>query len=161
MSSFSGGPKVGEKMKLYRNAGTHDSPTWEEISEIGDVTLDGLSVTMAELKRRANAYTKGLPALFGMFTVGFQLVHGLGADMFTDLREQFFDREPAEFAICNGDIEDDGTEGVSFAGYLSEFPWNQPLEDVSNHDVVVTHGYMEEEDGTEIDPTWLVIEGSS
>lgn len=160
MASFSGGPKVGHKMKLYRNTGTVDTPTWGEISEIGDVTLNGLELTTAELKRRANNFTKELPALFGAFNIEFRLVHGLGATVFDGLRADFFAQMPREYAICNGNISSDGTQGLRFAGFLKAFPWDQPLEDVSGHDVSIAHTYMESS-GTEVDPSWLDVQGSA
>lgn len=160
MSEFSGGPKVGHQMKLYRNAGTLSVPAWEEIAEIGDVTLDGLELSTAELKRRASDWTKELLAIFGPFTVGFRLIHGLGAEMFDSLRADFFAKTPRQYAVCNGDIEDVGTQGLTFAGGLKAFPWDQPLEDVSGHDVVLCHT-LKFESGVEIDPEWMEVEEGS
>lgn len=160
MADFSGGPKAGHKMKLYRNTGTHDTPVWGEIDEIADVTVDGLELGIAELKRRASNWTKGLATIFGMFTVGFRYIHGLNTTIFTALRTDFFAQTVREYAVMNGDIEDDGIEGLRLPALHSAFPWDQPLEDVSGHDMTLTHAYMSE-DGTEIDPEWLVIEGSA
>lgn len=160
MASFSGGPKVGHKMKLYRNSGTIETPVWAEIAEVGDVTLDGLELTTAELKRRSNNWTKELLALFSAFSVGLRLMHGLGATMFTLLITDFFARTPRTYAICNGDINTEGTQGLTFAGGLKAFPWDQPLEDVSGHDVSIVHTFLEE-GGTEIDPEWITSEGSA
>jgi hypothetical protein len=156
MASFSGGPKVGHKMKLYRNTGTVASPTWGEISEIGDVKLNGLELTTAELKRRANNFTKELPALFGAFTIDARLIHGLGSTIFDAVRADFFAQTSREYAVCNGDITEDGTQGLRFAGFMKAFPWDQNLEDVSGHDIVIAHTYKEDS-GTEIDPSWMEV----
>lgn len=160
MASFSGGPKVGHKMKLYRNTGTVDSPVWGEISEVGDVKLNGLELTTAELKRRANQFSKELPALFGPFNIEARLHHGLGATIFEAVRGDFFAQTPREYAICNGSISADGTQGLRFAGFLKAFPWDQALEDVSGHDISIAHTYLES-GGTEIDPSWLEVDGST
>lgn len=161
MSQFSGGPKVGQQMKLYRNSGTTDTPVWQEISEIGDTTLDGMELGTAELKRRASMWIKVLAALFSAFNLNTRLVHGLGGTMFTALRQDYFARTPREYACCNGPIADDGTEGFRFAGLLTQFPWDQPLEDVSGHDVVMTHAYYVDEEDAEVDPSWMVVDGSA
>ncbi|MGD9647084.1 MAG: hypothetical protein AB7U73_15340 [Pirellulales bacterium] len=160
MASFSGGPKVGHKMKLYRNAATLATPAWEEIADIGDVTVDGLELTTAELKRRGNNWTKELLALFGAFSVGFRYVHGLGAAMFEDLKNDFFGMVPRTYAVCNGAIGLEGTQGMTFAGAMKAFPWDQPLEDVSGHDASLCHTYLEES-AVEIDPEWFTSEGSA
>jgi hypothetical protein len=160
MSEFSGGPKVGHQMKTYRNSGTVETPVWGEIGEIGDVTLDGFELGTAELKRRGNNYTKLLAALFNAFSLNMRYIHGLGGTMFTALRTDFLAKTTRQYAVCNGNINSDGTEGLTFAGLLTAFPWDQPLEDVSGHDVVIGHGYMVEAD-TEVDPEWLVVEGSA
>lgn len=161
MSSFGGGPKVGQKCKLYANTGTTDTPVWAEISDIGDTTLDGLELGTAELKRRSSVWTKVLAALFSAFSLNTRLVHGLNKTRFDQIRTDFFARTAREYAVCNGPITSDGTEGFRFAGLLTQFPWDQPLEDVAGHDVVAQHAYYEDENGDEVDPSWLVVEGSS
>lgn len=161
MSSFSGGPKVGHKMALYRNTGTVDTPVWQEIEEVGDVNLDGLEITEAELKRRANDWTKSLPALFGAFTVTFRYIHGLGQTVFNAIRTDFLAQTTREYAIVNGDISTEGTQGFRFAGYQGAFPWNQPLEDVSGHDCVLRHAYYEDAGGDEVDPSWMEVGSGS
>ena len=72
MSSYSGGPKVGQRMKLYRNSGTTATPVWQEISDVGDVTLDGMELGTAELKRRSSIWVKVLAALFSAFNLNVQ-----------------------------------------------------------------------------------------
>lgn len=147
-------PKTGKDMYLYYNSGTHASPTWVDIDEVGDVSIDGLSRTIAELKRRAKDFTKGLPGLLSLMTVTFTLLHGLNATVFTALIGYFFAGTVKEYAIMDGSITVAGSQGLRSAFLISEFPFNQPLEDVAGHEVKLSGAYWEEPAGTEIDPDW-------
>jgi len=148
--------KTGHQMKLYRNTGTVATPTWTEITEIGDVSLPDFSMGLAELKRRASSWTKNLATLIQSFSIEFRFVHGLGATNFDAMRANFLAGTAEEFAMVDGAIATSGTEGLRFPGLISEFPWDQPLEDVSGHDIRIAVAYMEES-ATEVDPSWLVV----
>lgn len=147
---------VGHKMKFYRNGGTHAAPAWVEIAEIGDLSIPDLAMGMAELKRRANDWTKNLATLMQSFGVEFRLIHGLGASMFTLLQTDFFAGTAREYAVMNGAIATTGSQGLRLQAHLEQFPWDQNLEDVSGHDVVLKVAYMEES-GSELDPDWYTV----
>ena len=68
------GPKVGHKMKLYRNTGTNASPVWSEIGDVVDVSIPDLSMGLAELKRRSSDFTKNLATLIQSISIEFVLV---------------------------------------------------------------------------------------
>lgn len=154
MTTFSGGPKTGHKMKLYRNSGTVASPVWNLFDEVGDVSIADLSVALAELKRRANNFTKNLPGLFNSIGVEFRLHHGLDEAQFSAVRSAFFNQNAEEWAIMNSDITDSDSRGLRCPFLVEQFPWDQALEDVSGHDVRLAVAYMES-GGTEVDPTWV------
>lgn len=148
---------VGHSMKLYYNSATVASPTWVEIDEVGDVSIADLAVGLAELKRRANDFTKNLATLFQSFAVEFRLHHGLNSTVFDVLRAAFFNKTVTEFAVMNADIATSGNEGMRIPCLIEQFPWDQPLEEVSGHDVRLAIAYMEEPAGTEIDPSWYTV----
>jgi hypothetical protein len=147
-------PVVGHKMKLYRNTGTIEVPTWQEICEIGDVSIPDLAMGLAELKRRCNNFTKNLATLIQSISVEFRMIHGLGQTVFDGIRGDFFAGNAKEFAVYNGDIATSGNEGLRLPALVEQFPWDQPLEEVSGHDVRLAVAYYEEPAGTEIDPSW-------
>lgn len=147
--------KTGHKMKLYRNTGTVGSPVWSLVDEVGDVSIPDLSMGLAELKRRANNFTKNLATLIQSIAVEFRLHHGLDAANFDDIRANFFNGTPEEWAIMDGDIETAGSEGLRLPVLVEQFPWDQNLEDVSGHDVRLAIAYMES-GGSEVEPSWLV-----
>ncbi len=148
--------KTGAQMNLYYNSGTHASPTWVEIEEVGDVSIADFSMGIAELKRRGNSFTKGLATLLQQIAIEFRLIHGVGATVFDTLRAAFLAGTVKEYAIMNGAIATSGTQGLRMFGIIEQFPWDQPLEDVSGHDVRVVCAYAEE-GGSEVDPDWYTI----
>lgn len=145
-------PTVGKNMKLYRNTGTVATPTWTEVAEIGDVSIPDLSRGLAELKRRSNDFVKNLAALIQSIAVEFTLVHGLDATNFDAIRQAFFNGTAEEYAVMNGDISTSGNEGLRVPVLVENFPWDQPLEEVSGHEVRLAVAYMD--DGGEVDPSW-------
>lgn len=149
-------PKTGHKCKLYRNTGTVATPVWTIVDEIGDVSIPDLTRGLAELKRRANEYTKNLASLFQSISIEFNFIHGLDSTTFTALRTAFFAGTVAEYAVMDGDISVSGNEGLRIPCLVENFPWNQPLEEVNQHDIRLSIGYMTES-STEVDPSWLVI----
>lgn len=155
------GPKVGHKMKLYRNSGTVESPTWVEVAEIGDVSIPDLSRGMAELKRRGHDHTKSLPTLIQAIAVEFRMIHGLDATNFDAIRSAFFAGTTAQWAVMNGAIaesaENEDNEGLVIPAFVEQFPWDQPLEDVSGHDVRLAYAYMEDATNVEVDLEWLEV----
>lgn len=148
--------KTGHNMKLYINEGSVASPTWTEIAQVGDVSIPDLSRGVAELKRRGNDFTKNLASIIQSISVEFKMFHGLEATMFGTLQAAFFAATPYEYAVMDGDITVTGNQGLRLPALIEQFPWDQPLEDVSSHDVRLAVAYMEDS-GTEIDPSWLDV----
>lgn len=160
MATFGGGPKTGHKMKAYRNGGTIASPSWVEIAEIGDLSIPDLSIAIAELKRRANNFTKGIAGMFNIFAAEFRLLHGLDKTAWELILDDFWGQRVKEWAICDGNIVTAGTYGLRMPVLVESLPWDQPLEDVSGHDMRLTLAYMEEA-GSEVDPQWIETGGTA
>lgn len=150
------GPRTGHDMKMYRNTGTVATPVWLLVDEVGDVSIPDLSRGLAELKRRANEFTKNLPSLIQSIAIEFRLHHGLDATNFDAIRTAFFAGTVEEWAIFNEAIATTDSEGLRIPVLVENFPWDQPLEDVSGHDVRLAVAYMEEA-AAEVDPAWTVI----
>lgn len=149
-------PTTGHNMKLYRNTGTPATPTWVELAEVGDVNLADFTRGLAELKRRANQFTKNIATLIQTIAIEFRLHYGLDATNFDAIRTNFLAGTVEEWAIFNGDIATVGNEGLRCPVIVENFPWDQPLEDVAGNDVRLAIGYLEDS-GTEVDPSWYVI----
>jgi len=149
-------PNTGGNMKLYRNTGTYASPTWVLVSEIGDVTLSDLTRNLAALKRRAKIMVKSLAALIAEMALEFRLIHGLDATTFTLLITDFFAGTVKEWAIMDGLIATPTSQGLRCPFLIESLPWDQPLEDVSGHDVKLSSGYLVEST-VEIDAVWYTV----
>jgi len=143
-------------MKLYRNTNTVASPVWSEICEVGDVSIPDLSRGVAEVKRRCSDYTKNLPSIIQSVAIEFKLFHGMDATNFDAIRTAFFAGTVEEWAVMNGDITITGNEGLRMPALVEQFPWDQPLEDISSHDIRVVVGWMEEA-SAEVDPAWYTV----
>ncbi len=150
-------PKSGFRCKFYRNTATYASPTWLVIAEIGDLAIDALTMGSAELKRRANVWTKSLATMIQQGTISFRMHFGLDATNFAYLRGAFLAGTVFEVAIMSDDVATpSGAEGWRLPIHLTDFPWDQALEDVSGHDVKANIAYMTS-GGTEVDPTWMTV----
>lgn len=143
-------------MKLYRNTGSPTSPVWTEVNEVGDVSIPDLTRGLAELKRRASDFTKNLASLIQSISVEFRLHHGLDATNFNAIRQNFFNGTAEEWLVANGNPATSGTEGLRLPALVENFPWDQPLEDVSGHDMRLAVAYWES-GGSEIDPSWATF----
>lgn len=151
------GPTTGHRCKAYRNTGTAAVPIWDEIQGTGDVSISDLTRAIAELKRRGNDFTKGLASLIQLIRVTITLTHGVDTTTYTALRTAFFAGTATEYAILDGDVTVSGTQGLRFPAFVANFPWNQPLEDVVNHDMQLATAYWESPTGTEVDPSWMLV----
>lgn len=153
------GPKTGFNMKLYRNTGTIASPTWTECTGVGDVSISDFSRGLAELKRRGNQFTKNLGALIQSIAVEVRLEHGINVTLLDALRTAFLAGTVEEYAIMDNTITVEDSQGLRVPLIIEQFPWDQPLEEVSGHDIRLAVGYMEEA-SAEVDPAWYVVPGA-
>jgi len=149
-------PKAGHNMKLYRNTGTVATPTWTLVGDVSDVGIPDLTMGLAELKRRSNNFTKNLATLIQSIAIEFTHIHGLGGTNFTAMRTNFLAGTAEEWLVADGDAATSGTEGLRCPVLIEQFPWDQPQEEVSSHDIRLATAYMED-GGSEVDPTWLVV----
>lgn len=151
------GPKTGHKMHTYRNTGTYDTPVWSEVTQIGDLNVSDLTRLLAQLKRRGNNFTKNLASLIDTIGIEFRMPHGLSMTTFDALRANFFAGTAEEWAIMDNAMATELAQGLRVPVIIEQFPWDQNLEDVSGHDIRLALAYMEEADGTEIDPEWMTV----
>ena len=146
--------KVGNDMKFYYNSGTDASPTWVEISIVGDVTVP-FSMNNAEIDLRVSNWLLGLASkLQGGYE--FFLANDIGGTVYDALRGFAFGRTSKQFASMDGDIAVSGAEGFKAFGHFTDFPWAQNTQDISSHDAVLSLSYTEES-GSLVEPSWTTI----
>jgi hypothetical protein len=145
--------KVGNDMKAYHNTGTNAAPTWVEMKQIGDVTLD-LNVGEAEIDLRESTWLLNLPAKLSA-SINIALANNPGmTTVFDVLRTNFLARNIKQYATCNGVLATTGTEYLKLFCFISAFPWAQPTQEMSSHDMVLTPAYWEESTVL-MEPTWV------
>lgn len=147
--------QLGSSWYLYRNTGTHASPTWGLINQVSDVNL-ALSMNSGEIRLRSLAYALELPGkLTG--SVDINLVQNIDDTTWDNLMVDFLAGDQKQFAVCNGTIATSGVEGFKFFGLIKEMPLDQPLEELVEGTMSVAFGYTEEPAGTVIPPQWFTI----
>lgn len=146
--------KIGADFKLYYNTGTDASPTWVLVEIVGDVTVP-LSLSTAEIKLRASSWDLGLPA---RHSAGFEffLANDIDGTEWEALRGYFFSKTVVQYASTNGAIAASGVEYFSAFAHFEDFPWDQPLSEVSSHACKLALSYQVES-GSLIEPSWNVV----
>ena len=155
------GPKTGDKMKLYHNTGTYETPVWAEICEIGDLSVDNFKRAVALLERRCSQFGKNLPSLLDPISFTFKLLYGLSSTIFYRMMTDHWYGYSREYAILDGDLAIDGTEGLRLPAIFEEFPWDQPLKDVSSHQCKLSLAYKLDANLAEINPAWVEASSST
>jgi len=165
--SYGAGPVTGADCFLYIDLQVasppnlaEPAPVWQEIGAITDLSVDDFSLNLAEIKRRKNKFTKSVPSLFNAITLSWRLIHGIGETQFTQLRDAFMARRVFMAMVTDGDVTD-ATANPVYAlvlpVVLTAFPWDQPLEDITGHDMAATLGYLCDAAGNEVDPEYRPI----
>lgn len=147
--------QTGAQDKFYYNTGTDVTPTWIEIGQIGDLSVNGMGQNMAEVKMREAGWVLNLPGLKKTDNITFALMFNVGNTVFDALLALFFaDPQVAtQYAVANGAIATSGTEYFKAFCFIANFPLNQPLEEVDTADVELALAYAEEL-GSPVYPSW-------
>jgi hypothetical protein len=107
--------KLGLDAKLFRNTGTFASATWNEITNVRDVTLN-LEAGEADVTTRGN---NGWRAT----------VWDSADDDFTSIRDAFLNKTPIEMAVMDGPMTSPGSQGLRASFMVTSFSRNEPLEE--------------------------------
>jgi hypothetical protein len=150
--------KIGLDCKLYRNTGTNASPVWNEIPNVGDVTV-ALSKTEAETSSRANPWKTRKGALKDA-SIDFQLrAVAVDAD-YTALLGSYLNGTQIELLALDGPITTAGSQGLRAICEVFNFQAGQPLEGALTFDVSAKPTPAFDNSGVAIAPTWFTSTGS-
>ena len=97
------GVKLGLDAKLYRNTGTYGSPTWVEMTNVKDLTLN-LEAGEADVTTRGNAGWRATLAALKDASIEFEMVWDTADAAFTAIKDAFFGGTSVEFAVMDGDV---------------------------------------------------------
>ena len=120
--------KLGMEAKLYRNSGTFGTPTWAELTNVKDVTLN-LEKGEADVTTRANNGWKATAATLKDASVEFEMVWDTTDTGFTAIQQAYFNNTPIELAVMDGPIATAGSQGLRATMQVNNFSREEKLED--------------------------------
>ena len=134
--------RLGMDAKLYRNSGSYATPTWEEIGNVKDVTLN-LEKGEADVTTRANNGWRATVGTLKDASIEFQMVWDTLDSDFDAIRQAFFNNAAIEFAVMDGDITDPDSEGLRATFDIFSFTRNEALEEAILVDVTIKPTYAD------------------
>jgi hypothetical protein len=142
--------KLGLDAKLYRNTGTFASPTWNEVINVKDLTLN-LEAGEADVTTRGNNGWRATVATLKDGSIEFEMVWDTEDLDFAAIRDTFLNRGAMEFAVMDGGIADSGSQGLRATCMVTNFSRNESLEEAITVSVTVKPTYSVNA------PIWMVI----
>jgi hypothetical protein len=120
--------KLGSEAKLYFcAAGIGSTPTWTEISNAKNVTLD-LKSGEADVTTRANNGWKATLATLKEASIDFEMVWNTGDAGFTALKNAWLAKSVIGLAAMDGDITTAGNQGLVADCQVTGFTRDEPLD---------------------------------
>jgi len=141
--------KLGMQAKIYRNTGTWAAPTWVEIGNVKDVTLN-LETGEADVTTRGNAGWRATLGTLKDASVEFEMVWEPADAEFSAIKDAFFNGTSIDLAVMDGDIAQTGTQGLRAEFSITAFSRNEPLEEAVTVNVTAKPAYSTNS------PTWMV-----
>lgn len=119
---------LGLDAKMYRNTGNFSTPTWNEMTDVQDVTVN-LDKGEAEVKRRGITWRQHLLHLKEA-TIDFEMLHDPTNEDWDVISDAFFNNAIIDFLVMDGASNTNGSEGFRAECQVKMFTGNQPLEEV-------------------------------
>lgn len=120
--------KLGLDAKLYRNTGSYASPSWSEVSNVKDVTLN-LEKGEADVTTRAANGWRAIKGTLKEMTVEFEMLWLAGDSGFEAIKDAFLDNTTIEFLVLDGSVSTSGNQGPRAEMDVISFSRNEPLEE--------------------------------
>lgn len=140
---------LGLDAKLYHNTGSYATPTWDEIDDAQDVSLN-LEAGEAEAKRRGGGGWAETIAALKEASIEFGLLYRPGDPDFAALRDAYLNRTAIDLLILDGDVETSGSQGLRAVCHITNFSREEPLEEAVT--ISVTAKPTPNDDGP---PVWF------
>ena len=142
--------KLGLNAKLYRNAGDYATPDWQEMTNVKDLTLN-LESGEADVTTRANNGWRATVATLKDGSIEFEMVWDTADTGFTAIKSAWFGGTAIEFAVMDGAITEDGSQGLRASFSITKFSRNEPLEEALTVSVTAKPTYAEHA------PQWMTV----
>lgn len=134
------GAVLGLDCKIYRNTGNYASASWNEIGNVKDVTLT-LEKAEADASTRGTSGWRARKGTLKDATIEFTMVWDTADADFTNIQQNFLNNGTVEFAVCDGAINTNNTQGLRTTCDIMTFTRNEPLEDVVTVNVTLKPSY--------------------
>ena len=142
--------KLGMEAKLYRNTGTYAAPTWVELTNVKDVTLN-LEKGEADVTTRANAGWRATAATLKDASVEFEMVWDTTDAGFTAIKNAYFNNTTIELAVMDGAIATNGSQGLRATMMITNFSRSEALEEAITVSVTAKPTYATNA------PSWMTV----
>ena len=145
--------RLGLNAKLYRNTGSYASPTWNEIGNVKDVTLNLESAEADVTVRANNGWRATVPTLKDA-SVEFEMVWDTADEDFQAIRDAYLNNTTLEVLALDGPVSgagSTGNQGLRAVCNVTDFSRSEPLEEALSVSVTVKPAYSVNP------PTWHVV----
>jgi hypothetical protein len=134
--------KLGMEAKLYRNTGDYAEPTWTEVENVRDLTMN-TEKGSADVTTRGNSGWRAMAGTLKDLSVEFEMVYDTADEDFTAIQTAFMDNDQVEFAVMDGDITEAGTQGIRATFEVMNFSQSEPLEEAIIVSVTLSAAYAD------------------
>lgn len=134
------GIRLGMEAKLYRNTGDYETPAWQEVANVKDLTLS-LEKGEADFTTRGNGGWRATVGTLKDASIEFQMIWDTDDAAFVAIQQAFFGNTAIEFAVMDGDIADADSEGLRATFDIFNFTRNENLEEAIQVDVSMKPTY--------------------
>ena len=142
--------KLGMQAKLYRNSGSYGTPTWVEVGNVKDLTLN-LEAGEADVTTRANDGWRATVATLKDGSIEFEMVWDTSDANFTAIQQAFFNNTSIEFAVMDGAIATSGSQGLRATMSITNFSRSEALEEAIMVSVTAKPTYAANA------PSWMTV----
>ena len=120
--------KLGMEAKIYINDGTYAAPSWTEMGNAKDVTIN-LEKGEADVTVRDNNGWRAYAGTLKDGSVEFESLWISRHKGFRRIKKAYFRNESLEFAIMDGEITEPGVEGLRARMVVTNLSRGEPLEE--------------------------------
>lgn len=132
--------KLGMAAKLYLNTGTYEAPTWVEVTNCKDLTLN-LEKGEADVTTRGNGGWRATTGTLKDASVEFDMIYDTEDTNVATLEDAFFDGTSVGVAVMDGPIDQATSKGVRAEMEVFNFSRSEALEEAITVSVTLKPTY--------------------
>ncbi|MBI5725257.1 MAG: hypothetical protein HZA50_14960 [Planctomycetes bacterium] len=135
--------KLGMEAKLYFcAAGIGGTPTWTELTNVKNVTLN-LQTGEADVTTRANGGWKATAATLKEGSIEFEMIWDTEDDGFAAIKDAYFGNSIIGMAVMDGVIAQAGSQGLWADCMITNFSRDEALEEAISVKITAKPTYSE------------------